>query len=159
MNSNSRIFGIAAICAILFGAACKKSSSSYNSTTDTIVSKNGLTMTGSQEVPAVTTPAYGTVNVALNKTTKVLNFSINYYNLSGVPTGSHIHGIAMKGANAGVVYDFFSAFPTTTSGSFSGSVAVDGTKVIEDSVLAGKYYLNIHTVANPGGEIRSQIEF
>jgi hypothetical protein len=124
-----------------------------------IVSRKGLAISGAQEVPAKTTPATGTLDVTYDKSTKVLSFTVVYSALTGNPTGAHIHGPAAKGANAGIKYDFFSIFPQTPAGTFSNTVVVDGVKLKEDSLLAGFYYVNIHTPTNPGGEIRGQIEW
>ena len=55
--------------------------------------------------------------------------------------------------------DSISIFPKTQAGTFSDKVLVDGVKLKEDSLLAGFYYVNIHTSTNPGGEIRGQIEW
>ncbi len=126
---------------------------------DDSVSRNGLVLSGAQEVPAKTGTGAGTADVTYNKSTKLLTFTLNWQSLTGVPTGSHIHGVAARGANAGVKYDFFAQLPSAVSGSYSGSVMVDGTSIKEDSLLMGFYYFNIHTATNPGGEIRGQIEF
>src|SRR6478735_8364022 len=72
-----------------------------------IVTKTGLVITGAQEVPAKTSPASGTLDVTYNKATKELSFTVVYTALTGAPTGAHIHGTALKGANAGIKYDFF----------------------------------------------------
>ncbi|MHA4843583.1 CHRD domain-containing protein [Flavitalea antarctica] len=124
-----------------------------------IVTKTGLPVTGAQEVPAKTSPASGTLDVSYDKSTKMLSFTVVYQALTAVPSGAHIHGPAAKGANAGIKYDFFSIFPKTQAGTFSDKVLVDGVKLKEDSLLAGFYYVNIHTSTNPGGEIRGQIEW
>ncbi len=126
---------------------------------DDIVEKKGIVMNGAQEVPATGATGTGTADVTYNKTTKVMNFTLNWTGLTGVPTGSHIHGPAAKGTNAGVKFDFFDAIPKTVSGTYSSSFTVDNVKIKEDSLLAGFYYFNIHTDLNKGGEIRGQIEF
>lgn len=126
---------------------------------DDIIEKKGIAMNGAQEVPAKAVTGTGTADVSYNKTTKVLSFKLTWAGLTGEPTGSHIHGIAAKGVNAGVKFDFFDAIPKTVSGTYSSTATVDEVAILEDSLLAGKYYFNIHTVANPGGEIRGQIEF
>jgi hypothetical protein len=125
---------------------------------DVVTSKN-LPMSGDQEVPAKVTDATGSIDVSYNKKTKKLDFTVNWSNLTGEPTGSHIHGAAAKGSNAGIKYDFFSSFPKTVSGTFTGSVVVDEIAIKSDSLLNGFYYINIHTPTNPGGEIRGQILF
>jgi hypothetical protein len=126
---------------------------------DQIVEKKGIVINGAQEVPAKTVDGSGTADVSYNKGTKVMNFTLNWTGLTGVPTGAHIHGTAARGANAGIKFDFFDAFPKTASGTYSSSVTVDNVNVKEDSLLAGFYYFNIHTDLNKGGEIRGQIEF
>lgn len=124
-----------------------------------IYAATNLPMTGSQEVPQKTTPAEGLVDVDYDKRDRYLHFTIKWANLTGIPTGAHIHGTAARGTNAGIKFDFFSLFPRTTSGVFKHSVLVDGITIKEDSLLKGYYYFNIHTPTNPGGEIRGQIEF
>lgn len=126
---------------------------------DNVVSRTGLEISGGQEVPAKTGPATGSLDVSYDKMTKMLSYTVRWDNLSGTPTGSHIHGVAARGANAGVKHDFFPQFPKTINGTFTNTVLVDGTQIKEDSLLAGYYYVNIHTALNPGGEIRGQIEF
>ena len=125
----------------------------------TVVSKMGLQLKGTNEVPANASTATGTADVSYNKTTKRLSYFLTWTGLAGVPTGSHIHGAAVKGVNAPVLFDFFSLIPKTTSGAYSGSVIVDEVKLKEADLLAGLYYFNIHNSTFPGGEIRAQIEF
>jgi hypothetical protein len=138
--------------------ACKKDD--VTPPTTSVVEKKGLIVSGDQEVPVKTTPASGTLDVSYNKDTHLFTFTVKYTNLTGVPTGSHIHGIAARGTNAGIKYDFFDMFPQAVSGTFTNTLTVDSTTAIkQDSLLLGFYYLNIHTAANPGGEIRGQIEF
>lgn len=124
-----------------------------------VITQNGLPLSGIQESPQRITAATGTADVSYNKTTKMLTFTMNWFNLSGVPIGAHIHGTAPRGTNAGVQFDLTSLIPKTTTGTLTTSVPVDGVKIKEEDLLNGLYYLNIHTVANPGGEIRGQIEF
>lgn len=124
-----------------------------------IISKTGLPLSGSQEVPVRNTPASGTMNVSYNKITHILTYKITWDSLTANPVGSHIHGTAPKGVNAGIKHDFTALLPKTTSGSFTNSVVVDNMAIKEDSLLTGFYYINIHTPTYPGGEIRGQIEF
>lgn len=151
MKNFKNFFVVIAICSIsLF--ACKKHD-------DCVMMKKGLPMSGSQDVPAVKSAAYGTMDVSYNKCDQMLKFTITWKNLTADPIGSHIHGPAAEGANAPVVYAFTDLIPKTTSGTFTNSVKVDGMAIKEDSLLAGYYYINIHTPMHPGGEIRGQIQF
>ena len=124
----------------------------------TIFTKNGLVLSGDQEVPAKTTNATGTMNVSYDKNTKMLTLSATWANLSADPVAAHIHGTAPRGENAGVKVDFHDNV-TAAAGNFNRTVTVDENSIKEDSLLAGFYYFNIHTPANPGGELRGQIEF
>ncbi|SEI37866.1 CHRD domain-containing protein [Dyadobacter sp. SG02] len=146
-------FGLVWLLVALF-AACDD-----HDTPQDVLRQNGLPLSGSQETAAKKTPASGWADVSYNKTTHMLTFTLNWANLTGVPTGAHIHGTAARGTNAGIQFDFFSSVPQTPTGSYSASVLADGTKINENDLLNGLYYFNIHTMANPGGEIRGQIEF
>lgn len=123
------------------------------------VTKKGLVLSGAQEVPAKMTGASGSMSVSYIKKTKMLYYTISWTGLTGNPVGSHIHGEATRGVNTGVKHDFTSMIPKATSGNFTNSVLVDEVAIKEEGLLKGLYYLNIHTSANPGGEIRGQIEF
>lgn len=124
-----------------------------------VYSRTNLPVNGLQEVPQRETRAKGTLDVSYDKKTQMLKYSVKWADLTGVPVGSHIHGVAPKGVNAGVKHDFTPLLPKVVSGSFTNSVKVDGTAIKEDSLLKGYYYINIHTAKFPGGEIRGQIEF
>ncbi len=124
-----------------------------------IISREGLPVNGLQEVPVRTTKADGHLDVSYNKKTKMLTYKVTWSLLTGIPIGSHIHGEAPKGVNAGIKHDFTSLIPKAISGSFKNSVLVDEVAIKEAGLLAGLYYVNIHTATFPGGEIRGQIEF
>ncbi|GGM83601.1 hypothetical protein GCM10010967_14260 [Dyadobacter beijingensis] len=146
-------FGMVCLLVMLF-AGCED-----HETPQDVVRQNGLPLSGSQEFPARQTGASGWADVSYNKTTHMLTFTLNWANLTGIPTGAHIHGTAARGSNAGIKFDFFKDIPQTQSGSYSTSVLVDGSKINEADLLNGLYYFNIHTPMNGGGEIRGQIEF
>ena len=120
--------------------------------------KRDIIMSGAQETPAVPSTSIGLLNVSYNKVTKVLSYDFTWSGLSGPVTAGHIHGLAPTGYAAGVVQGF-SGLSATTSGTYSGSLVVDGTRVKEEDLLNGLYYVNIHTALYPGGEIRGQIRF
>jgi hypothetical protein len=86
-----------------------------------------------------------------------LTFNIAYRDLSGPAMAAHFHASAPLGNNAGIIVDLI-AF---NGGSFGSSGSVSGTTNLTASQLAafidGQAYVNFHTAANPGGEIRGQI--
>jgi hypothetical protein len=107
-------------------------------------------LSGASEVPAVNTAGSGTVEATLNKDTNKLQYRVVYSGLSGPATAGHFHGPAAAGQNAGVVLGFKSAeSPITGDATLTPAQAAD--------LLAGRWYVNIHTRASPGGEIRAQV--
>ncbi len=108
------------------------------------------TLAGSSEVPAKTTDGKGTAKASLDTATKTLTYDVEYAGLTGPATAAHLHGPAEPGANAGVAFPF----PTPAS-------PIKGTTTLTDAqmadLMAGKWYANVHTAANPGGEIRGQM--
>ena len=71
--------------------------------------------------------------------------------MSGPATAAHFHGPAEVGKNAGVAV----AIPNATTSPNEGSATLTDAQAAD--LLAGKYYVNVHTAANPGGEIRGQV--
>ena len=114
-----------------------------------------ITMNGAQETPPVTTSATGTIEATYSKLSKTLSYKVTFSGLSGNATAAHIHGPGEAGIMAGVLQTF--TFPAKTSGTYSGTLFIDGVKIKEEELIAGRYYINIHTAANPAGEIRGQL--
>lgn len=108
------------------------------------------TMNAASEVPPNMTRGSGMAEAWLNKDTHVLKYKIVYTGLSGPATAAHFHGPASAGANAGVALPF--ANPASP---IEGQATL--TPAQEADLMAGKWYANIHTAANPGGEIRGQM--
>ncbi|RUV98801.1 CHRD domain-containing protein, partial [Mesorhizobium sp. M1A.F.Ca.IN.020.03.1.1] len=82
---------------------------------------------------------------------KKLSWNVKYSGLSGPATAAHIHGPAASGENAPPVIPFKKLkSPIKGSATLTDAQAAD--------LEAGKYYVNVHTKANPDGEIRGQIE-
>ena len=107
-------------------------------------------MAGTSEVPPVTTPGNGLLTASYDSGTKMLTWTATYSGLTGPATAAHFHGPAAPGANAGVVVPFSSpASPIQGSATLTDAQAAD--------LLAGRWYVNVHTAANPGGEIRGQV--
>ncbi len=107
-------------------------------------------LTGAEEVPPVETSATGTADVTWNAESKELSWSVEFDGLSGPATAAHFHGPAAPGENAGPVV------PIEDLESPS-----EGTATLTDEQAAqlagGQWYVNVHTAANPDGEIRGQV--
>jgi hypothetical protein len=108
------------------------------------------TLSGANEVPAVSTTATGDASGTYNKTTKILNLVVNYAGIT--PTAWHIHKGAV-GVAGGVVINFGASF----SSPFNYISPAGITDVQEADLLGGLNYLNIHSAKSPSGEIRGQL--
>lgn len=149
MKSISRLFPLLALIALF--SACQDHDLGGN-----LITQNDLALSPAQETDQVNSPATGNAVVSYDKSTKVLTYIISFSNLTGVPTMGHIHGSAPRGTNAGVLFPL-TGIPNSTSGTVNGTATL--TAAQENDLLNGLFYFNFHTAANPGGELRGQIEF
>ena len=107
-------------------------------------------MTAQAEVPPNASGGNGVIEATFDPATKKLEWKGTYSGLSGPVTMSHFHGPAETGANAGVVV------PADAKQSpFSGNATLTDAQAAD--LMAGKWYFNIHTDKNKGGEIRGQL--
>ncbi len=109
-------------------------------------------LTGDQEVPAVTTNAVGVTSFLINENRDEITVNVSVNGLSGPITGIHVHEGA-AGTNGGVVFNL-------TPFVVGNRVKTTLTEFTEEQLatfLSGGYYLNVHTAANPNGEIRGQL--
>ena len=106
---------------------------------------------GKSEVPANTSAGKGTADIDYDAASKKMTYKLTYSGLSGPATAAHFHGPAEAGKNAGVAVPIANA----------GTSPVEGSATLTDAqaadLMAGKLYVNVHTAANPGGEIRGQV--
>jgi hypothetical protein len=113
--------------------------------------KMKATLDGASEVPPNTSAGKGTADLDYDAASKKLTWKLTYTGLSGPATAAHFHGPAEAGKNGGVAV----AIPNATSSPAEGSATLTDAQAAD--LMAGKYYVNIHTAANPGGEIRGQV--
>lgn len=121
-----------------------------------IAKRLSIALSGAAERPtAVTTTATGSGTATLIG--DKLTFSVSYSGLSGAASAAHIHGPATTEQAAGVLIDLapFNGGAFGASGTLSGTVTLTSAQLA--SVRDGLTYVNIHTAANPGGEVRGQI--
>jgi hypothetical protein len=106
---------------------------------------------GANEVPANTLGGSGSVTATYDTASKKLTYKGSYSGLSGPATAGHFHGPAGPTQNAAVAV----AIPDATKTSFEGSATLTDAQAAD--LMAGRWYANIHTEANKGGEIRGQM--
>lgn len=120
-------------------------------------------LTGDQEVPAVTTDAYGFGVVSLSNMFLGVNYWAAITNLSSMPTMAHFHQGA-RGMSGNVLHDFGSNFMVNgmgayISGTWTENAAMGAiTQNAYNEFVNNTVYFNIHTSSNPGGEVRGQVD-
>ena len=111
----------------------------------------GATLSGAAEVPPNASAGMGQLQAEFDKASRTLRYTLRYSGLSGPVKAGHFHGPAEAGKNAGVALGINNA----------GDSPVQGSAVLTPEqaadLLAGKWYINLHTAANPGGELRGQV--
>lgn len=107
-------------------------------------------MTAAYEVPATNSRGVGTIVATVYPTTRAMTYTAEYKDLSGPAIAAHFHGPAAPGANAAVVIP-----SVVTPATIRGGITLTDAQFAD--LQAGKYYYNIHTASNPGGEIRGQL--
>jgi CHRD domain len=114
--------------------------------------KMTVKLDGASEVPPTSSTGTGTADLDYDAATKKLSWKLTYSGLTGPATAAHFHGPAESGNNAGVEV----AIPNATSSPAEGSATLTDAQAAD--LKAGKLYVNVHTAANPKGEIRGQVK-
>ena len=136
-----------------------------------------VTLNGPNEFPANASPGTGTATADLDVTAHTLHLHVDFSGLIGTTTASHIHAptaVALTGtAGVATTTPYFAGFPIgVTAGTYDNTLDLtqassynpsfvtaqgglaNAEAALEAAIAAGKAYLNIHTQAFPGGEIR-----
>jgi CHRD domain len=105
------------------------------------------------EVPPKDSPGAGTLIGTLDTSTDEFKYHVEFSGLTGPVIAAHFHGPAAEGANAKPQLP-------VKGGAISSPIDGDATLTAEQvkDLVDGKWYFNLHTQANPGGEIRGQIQ-
>ena len=136
------------------------------------------TLAGTNENPVNASPGTGQATLTFDSVAHTMTLSVTFQGLTAPTTAAHIHCCAAPPANAGVstMTPSFTGFPTgVTSGSYmnvfdltqlntynspfvagSGGTAASAEAALFAGLNSGQAYLNLHTTAFPGGEIRGQ---
>lgn len=120
-------------------------------------------LSGTSEVPANASPATGNATVVLNAAQNQLSVSVQFHNLVGTYTASHIHGPGAAGTNQPVKWGFVGVpagwvFSNANHDGTLSNFIVNGiTPTDVTNLNNGQFYVNIHSNTFPGGEVRGQL--
>jgi|SRR5437773_8896376 len=129
------------------------------------------TLTGAGEATQTTnglnTGAFGTATVVVDLGARTVTYTVNVFNLPSGVTASHIH-VGAANTPGPVVVNFAPPVPASNDFTFTGTVKdsefvlrpTQGIRSADDmfqAIIGGNSYVNVHSDANPGGEIRGQL--
>lgn len=133
-------------------------------------------LSGYQEVPAISSPGSGMFRAFVDRRAGVIRYALSYRDTGSEVTQAHIH-LGQKGVNGGVMVFLCSnlgnsatappcpAAPGIVTGTLAAGdvvgpagqgVAAGDFEPLLDAIRHGVAYVNIHTTAYPGGELRGQ---
>jgi hypothetical protein len=143
MNALRKSKSVARLSALSFALALAVGSGSV------LAETMNVKLSGDEEVPPVKTSGAGSGTITINDDGSV---SGSVTATGFTPTAAHIHE-GPAGKNGPVIVPF------TKDGDKFGPAA--GAKLTPDQLKAfkaGNLYVNIHSAANPGGEVRAQLK-
>lgn len=108
---------------------------------------------GAQQVPPVKTKGTGMATITLNTKTDMVSWRVTYKNMSSAVTMAHFHDGA-KGKNGGIEV-WLTKKGKSVSSPITGKAKLTGSEVKQ--LMAGDWYVNVHTKKHPPGEIRGQV--
>jgi len=119
----------------------------------------GAVLTLSQEVPPCGTTGFGNATVAFTDSThQNINVTITVSNLGSPISAFHIHKAAV-GVAGGVVINLIGLGGQFNNGTMTGTFPVDAAIAQALMQDPGQFYVNVHTNACGGGQIRGQLAF
>ncbi len=126
-------------------------------------------LSGGNETPApgLNTGAFGSATVTVDMSARTVTYRVDVFNLPSGIVASHIH-VGALGTPGPIVVNFAPPVPASNDFAFSGTVKDtefllrpdQGIRSPDDmfqAILGGNTYVNVHSQANPGGEIRGQL--
>ena len=135
---------------LVAATACKKSDSTSSNPAPPVIG----VLDGTQQVPMVTSTARGTITGTFDKVSNRLKYSVTFSGL--MPIGAHFHT-----GGPGVSGPIIIELPKNNAAKDGYVSPIEGENTFTDvqtaALLSNGVYVNLHTVAYPGGEIRANI--
>ena len=135
-------------------AACAVGAVAWSASANAAPQSFKVDLSGAQQVPPVETSGKGTADLTYDPATRALTWNVTYSGLSGPATMAHFHGPAAAGKNGPVVI-WLAAKGASADSPIKGEATLTPEQAQQFS--AGELYVNVHTAAHPGGEIRGQV--
>lgn len=127
------------------------------------------TLNGAAETPApgLNTGAFGSATVTVDLAARTVSYRVEVFNMPSGTTASHIH-VGAAGTTGPVIVNFAPPVNASNDYAFAGTVAEGqfllrpelGIRSADDvfqAIIGGNAYVNVHSAANPGGEVRGQL--
>jgi CHRD domain len=116
-------------------------------------------LTGSEETPPSASKGSGTLKGLYDTTTKKLSWTITYSGLTGPVIRADFHGPAGAGEYGSIKVGVDAPNGKANQSPIEGSANLTERteKPLDEALLSGNFYVNLHTTAHPNGEIRGQI--
>ncbi len=115
-----------------------------------IVPLNAL-LDAAQEGPAIVSAGKGWATATVDTALNTISYYVFYEGMTGAVVNAHFHGNVLHGTPAGVKV----GIPFASGSPLTGTVSY--AQADETALLTGRFYVNLHTTANPGGELRGQL--
>ena len=113
-----------------------------------------VTLGGAEEIPPLQAAGSGVAEFDYDPASRVVKWVITHNGLSGPAMMAHLHGPAQRGEKGPVVM-WLSKQGSPADSPITGQATL--TPEQAEQFVAGRWYVNIHTQANPGGEVRGQV--
>jgi hypothetical protein len=121
-------------------------------------------LSGYQEAPPVSTTGHGRFSAQLDRAANTIKWELSWADLTGTANAAHLH-FGQRGVSAAVVVPLCApcgaatgmTTGTITQASITAAQGLDTFAELVSAIRAGRIYVNIHTTAFPGGEIRAQL--
>jgi hypothetical protein len=139
---SGRAFVLALLSTALWAASSQAATQSFQ-----------VQLTGSQQVPAVQTDGMGTADLTYDPDTHELTWSLSYSGLSSDVTMVHFHDGAAGKNGRPVIW--LSKRGSPVESPIKGHAQLTAAQAKQ--LLAGDWYINVHTKSHPAGEIRGQV--